>query len=83
MNDRQIDGFEFISEISAVEIIAVNLSIRERNRLKKKFGKYRWKKMKGIAYIRFPNGKNHKAEIHWYEAHGVGRRKMKIKHILE
>ena len=39
-------------------------------------------KLKGVSYVRFPNGKTHKAEIHWYEAHGVGRRKMKIKHIL-
>ncbi|SLM30372.1 Genome sequencing data, contig C317 (modular protein) [Desulfamplus magnetovallimortis] len=83
MNNEHIEGFELISEISVIETIAVNLSIRERDRLKSQFGNFRWKKLKGVAHVRFPNGKIYKAEIHWYEAHGVGRRKMKIKHVLE
>lgn len=83
MSNEYIEGFELISEISAIEIIAMNLSIRERDKLKAQFGDYCWKKLKGISHVRFPSGKIHKAEIHWYEAHGVGRRKMKIKHILE
>ena len=83
MTNEHIEGFELISEISAIEIIAVNLSIRERDKLKAQFGNYRWKKLKGVSYVRFPNGETYKAEIHWYEAHGVGRRKMKIKYILE
>jgi len=47
------------------------------------FGGHRWRKRKGTASIRFPNGEIHKAEVHWYEAHGIGRRKMKVKRILD
>ena len=77
------EGFELLSELSAIEIIAVNLSVRERDKLKSQFGGHRWRKLKGIASVRFPNGETHKAEVHWYEAHGVGRRKIKVKRISE
>ncbi len=78
-----MEDFELFSDLSAIEIIAVNLSVRERDRLKSQFGGHRWRKLKGIASVRFPNGEIHKAEVHWYEAHGIGRRKMKVKHILD
>lgn len=77
------DEFEIIGEITGTEIIAVNISIRERQRLKDLFGGSRWRKLKGVALVRFPNGEVHKAELHWYEAHGIGRRKMKIKRRLD
>lgn len=77
------DDFELVEEITGIEVIAVNLSIRELQRLKDLFGGRRWRKLKGIALVRFPNGEVHKAELHWYEAHGVGRRKMKIKRRLD
>jgi hypothetical protein len=77
------DDFELLSEISGIEIIAVNLSVRERMSLKEQYGGRRWRKLKGIADVRFPNGKIYKAELHWYEAHGIGRRKMKVKAILD
>ncbi len=77
------DDFEIISEISAIEIIAVNLSVRERTKLKAQFGGRRWRKLKGVADVRFPDGKIYKAEIHWYESHGIGRRKMKVKRISD
>ncbi len=77
------EDFELLSDLSAIEIIAVNLSVREHNKLKSQFGGHRWRKLKGVASVRFPNGEIHKAEIHWYEAHGIGRRKMKVKYILE
>ena len=77
------EGFELISGPSAIEIIAVNLSVRERDKLKKRFGGRRWRKLKGVGRVRFPDGNIYKAEVHWYEAHGVGRRKMKVKDILE
>ena len=77
------EEFELIGSITDVEIIAVNLSIRELGRLKAAFGGRRWRKLKGIAQVRFPNGKVHRTELHWYEAHGVGRRKMKIKRMLD
>lgn len=75
--------FEIISEITAIDQIAVNRSIREVARLKKLYGVGRWRKLKGIAKVRFANGMTCTAEIHWYEAHGIGRKEFKVKHILE
>lgn len=77
------DDFELVGDITDVEVIAVNLSIREHKRLKALFGGRRWRKLKGVGYVRFPDGTVHKAELHWYEAHGVGRRKMKVKQRLD
>jgi len=75
--------FEIIGSITAIEIIAVNLSIRELSSLKEEFGGKRWRKLKGVATIRLPNDNVRKAELHWYEAHGIGKRKMKIKRFLD
>ena len=75
--------FEIISEITDVQIIAVNLSIRELGDLRARFGGKRWRKLKGVALVRFANGVVERAEIHWYEAHGIGKRKLKIKRILD
>jgi hypothetical protein len=74
--------FELLGELTDIEIIAVNLSIRERRRLQQQFGGRRWRKLKGVGRVRFPNGEVHWAEVHWYEAHGIGRRKMKVKRVL-
>lgn len=57
--------------------------MREQKQLKIKFGGRRWRKLKGKAKIQFPNGEIRYAEIHWYEAHGVGRRKLKVKQVLD
>jgi hypothetical protein len=75
--------FELLSELTDIEIIAVNLAIREQRRLQAQFGGRRWRKLKGIGRVRFPNGVIRWAEAHWYEAHGVGRRKMKVKRVLD
>jgi len=83
VNQIMGDDFELVSDVSAIEIIAVNLSVKDRMKLKTQFGGRRWRKMKGVADVRFPNGEIYKAEVHWYEAHGVGRRKMKVKRILD
>jgi hypothetical protein len=77
------DDFELLGQVSNIEIIAVNLSIREIKGLRERFGGQRWRKLKGTAMIRFPNGEVHKAELHWYEAHGIGKRKMKVKRRLD
>ncbi|QTA87098.1 hypothetical protein [Desulfonema magnum] len=77
------DDFKLLSEPSATQIIAANLSVRIHAKLKSQYGGRRWRELKGISYVRFPNGEIRKAEVHWYEAHGVGRRKMKVKRILE
>jgi hypothetical protein len=75
--------FRLLGDVVDIEPIAVNLSIRERNNLKVQFGGRRWRKLKGVALVRFPNGEVRLAELHWYEAHGVGRRKMKVKRVLD
>ncbi len=75
--------FEIVGEIGDIEIIAQGLSVRERARLKAQFGAERWRKLKGTATVRLSNGTLCRAEVHWYEAHGVGRKKFKIKRFLE
>ncbi|MBN1831505.1 MAG: hypothetical protein JW896_05280 [Deltaproteobacteria bacterium] len=75
--------FEIISEIENIEIIAVGGNIRDVMRLRKQYGIGRWRKLKGTATIRLKNDKIRKAELHWYEAHGFGRKKMKIKKFLD
>jgi len=75
-------GFEIIGEIADIETIAVGSSIREITRLRKVYGSGRWRKLKGTAMIRLSDGTVCEAEIHWYEAHGIGKREIKIKRIL-
>ena len=75
--------FEIIGNINNVQIIAVGNSIRELSRLKKQYGSGRWRKLKGNASVRLTNGNVRQAEVHWYEAHGIGKRKMKIKRFLD
>lgn len=58
-------------------------SIRERARLRKQFGRGRWRKLKGVATVRLANGRIRRVELHWYEAHGIGRKKLKIKGYLD
>jgi hypothetical protein len=71
--------FEVVSEISNVETIAEGSSIRVLSLLRKRHGKGRWRKKKGIATIKLDDGSYRLAEIHWYEAHGIGRKEEKIK----
>jgi hypothetical protein len=75
--------FEIVSDIEDVETIAVGGAIRDIMRLRRQFGPGKWCKLKGVALVRIPNGDLRRAEIHWYEAHGVGRKKMKIKKFLD
>lgn len=75
--------FEIISEIVGVEIIAVGGSIRDLARLNKVHGDGRWRKLKGRASVRLPSGRVRFAELHWYEAHGIGKRDFKIKRYLD
>jgi hypothetical protein len=74
---------EIIGEITHAETIATRRSIRYLARLRKQHGGGRWRKRKGIATVRLPDGVVCRAEIHWYEAHGIGRREIKIKRILD
>lgn len=75
--------FEIINEIENVETIAVGGKIRDIMRVRKLYGVGRWRKMKGVANVRLQSGVIRKAELHWYEAHGIGRKKMKINRLLD
>ncbi|MGY6554181.1 MAG: hypothetical protein ACXIUM_06625 [Wenzhouxiangella sp.] len=76
-------NFEIVGEIEGAETFAVGRSIRELHRLQKIYGKGRWRKRTGFAVVRFPSGVERRAEIHWYEASGIGRKEFKIKRFLE
>jgi hypothetical protein len=75
--------FEIINKIKNVETIAVGGNIRDIMRIRKQYGVGRWRKMKGVANVRLQSSGTRKAELHWYEAHGIGRKKMKIKRLLD
>jgi len=74
--------FEVIGDISDTEIFAQGKGIKSRAKLVKHYGRGRWRKRKGIAQIKLNSGASVKAEIHWYEAHGAGKRGLKIKRFL-
>jgi hypothetical protein len=76
-------SFEIIGEITEIEVIAASSSIRELARLRRQYGRGRWRKLKGIAYIRLVSGRVRLAELHWYEAHGIGRKEIKRKRYLD
>jgi hypothetical protein len=77
------DDFEIIGGITQIEVIAIGKSIRELTRLRRQYGSGRWRKLKGIGRVRLPDGSHYKVELHWYEAHGIGRKDMKIKRFLD
>ncbi len=75
--------FEILGEIRDIQRIAAGPSIRELARLKKQFGHGRWRKLKGTAIVKLQGGRIRTVELHWHEAHGIGKRKMKIKRYLD
>jgi len=75
--------FEIIGPITDVETIAAGSSIRILPVLRKQYGSGRWRKLKGIAAVRLADGTLRLAEVHWFEAHGIGKRKMRIKRFLD
>ncbi len=75
--------FEIIGAIADTQRIAAGPSIRNVARLRKQYGVGRWRKLKGVATVRLGNGRIRRVELHWYEAHGIGKRKMKIKRYLD
>jgi hypothetical protein len=76
-------SFEIISAIMDAEPIAVGTNIRDLARLCRVYGRGRWRKMKGVAMIRLSNGRSRLAELHWYEAHGIGKKEFKRKRYLD
>lgn len=75
--------FKIISGITDIETIATGKGIRENHRLRKLYGGRRWRKLKGTATVELPDGTICEAEIHWYEAHGIGAKELKIKRIVQ
>ncbi|HVG79608.1 MAG TPA: hypothetical protein VNF03_15795 [Patescibacteria group bacterium] len=75
--------FDVVGQIGRVERIAVGAGIRALRRLDRLYGKGRWRKLKGVALIRLPDGTIRKAELHWYEAHGIGKKEIKLKRYLD
>ena len=71
--------FEILGEISRIEAIASGRGVRDRKRLSKYHGKGNWRKLKGVARVRLVDGTVRLAEVHWYEAHGIGRKEFKLK----
>jgi hypothetical protein len=74
--------FELLGPITQIETFAVGSQIREIARLRKCYGKGRWRKRKGIGKVRLSDGSVHLAEIHWYEAARIGRKEYKVKQLL-
>jgi hypothetical protein len=75
--------FELIGKIGDIEIIAVGGQIHDLQKIRKKHGRGRWRKLKGIGRVRLPDGSECDAELHWYEAHGIGKKEMKVKELLD
>ncbi len=75
--------FELVGSIANPEVIAAGTGIHVQSYLRKVYGHARWRKLKGTATVRLPNGALRKVELHWYEAHGIGKRDLKIKRYLD
>lgn len=75
--------FEIVGDISDIEIIAIGRKIRILPLLQKRYGRGRWRKLKGVANVRLADGRIRRAEVHWFEAHGIGKKKMRIKYYLD
>lgn len=75
--------FEIVGDITNLQVIATGRGIRRLKTLRKRHGGRRWRKLKGDATVRLTNGSLRRAEVHWYEAHGVGQRGLKIKRFLD
>jgi hypothetical protein len=78
-----VTGFRLRSDISDVQVIAASVGVRVRAKVKKAYGSGRWRKLKRTALVELPDGYVFRAELHSYEAHGIGRRDMKVKRLLE
>ncbi len=78
-----MEAFEILSPIENIEIIAIEGDIRDIERLRKTYGSGRWRKLKGTAIVRLEDGFECEAELHWYEAHSIGKKEIKIKELFD
>ncbi len=74
--------YEIVGPIRDAETIAAGVSVRDRARLRRQYGRGRWRKRKGVALVRLADGTVTDAEVHWYEAAGIGRKEMKVKRLF-
>jgi len=74
--------WEIIGDIRDTKTIATGARLKARRRLRKRYGSGRWRKCKGLATVRLPDGTIRQAELHWYEASGFGRQELKIKRLV-
>ena len=75
--------FQVIGNIEDQQVIAAGTGVRMLRYLRKAYGQGRWRKMKGVSTVRLPNGVLRRVELHWYQAHGIGKRDLKIKRYLD
>jgi len=75
--------FELVDKITEIETIAVGPGIHDIGRLRKMYGRGRWRKLKGFAFVRLEDGSTCWAELHWYEAHGIGKKEMRVKELID
>lgn len=75
--------FEIMGDISHIELIVRGVSLLSRRRLRDRYGAGAWRKLKGHAQVRLSDGEVRLAEVHWYEAHGIGKKEFKIKKLLD
>jgi hypothetical protein len=76
-------SFEIVGDISEIETIAVGTGIRDLPRLRRLYSTGRWRKLKGVALVRLRSGTVRRAEVHWYEAHGIGKKEVKRKRYVD
>ena len=75
--------FEILDSLVEIETFSTGHGIRELRRLNRMYGKGRWRKRKGFCHVRLEDGSEHRAEVHWYEATGIGRKELKVKELLD
>jgi hypothetical protein len=75
--------FQVVGQIEQIETFATGSGIRELARLRKIYGRGRWRKRKGVATVKLGDGTTRLAELHWYEATGIGRKELKLKRYLD
>lgn len=75
--------FRIVGKITDIQTIAVGRAIRDLALVQEQLGQGNWRKLKGLATVRLEDGTITDAEVHWYEAHGIGKRWMKIKRYLD
>lgn len=75
--------FTVLSDITEIEVIAAGRSVHQRAQLRRRHGAGRWRKLKGVAMVKLADGSIRRAELHWFEAHGLGKKNLKIKRFLD